>query len=197
MFMSCRPRLPAGAAVLLLALSALCCASGKEFSGPSPSPDGEQFVKDVYPMLLRDCAHASCHGMPERFFQLYGPGRIRMPVAQLSAATRVELDSGDPANIDELRHSYERALSMLATSENIEDTLLLRKPLETQAGGQGHKGVDDLGRNVFASKRDPGWLLLRAWAMSKGNPPTAAQVSALNEAAAAASDTASNSEAAP
>jgi hypothetical protein len=123
--------------------------------------------------------------MPERFFQLYGPGRARMPAQEMSPAMRVELDYTDPANLDEVLHAYQRARSMLATSELVEDSLLLRKPLEAQAGGQGHKGVDDLGRNVFASKRASGWQLLLAWSESKGSPPTLAQVTAINEAAGA------------
>jgi hypothetical protein len=163
----------------------LGCASGKEFSGPLPSPDGEQFVKQVYPLLLRDCAHVGCHGMPERFFQLYGPGRARIPMAQMSPDARMELDYTDPANFDEVMHSYQRTLSMLASAEQVEDSLLLRKPLETQAGGQGHKGVDDLGRNVFASKADASWQLLLTWSKTRGAPPTLEQVTALNEAAMA------------
>ena len=178
-------RLVAGSAALLGAAGALSCATGKEYSGPLPSPDGEQFVAEVYPLLLRDCAHVGCHGVPERFFQLYGPGRARIPEAQMSAAARVELDYTDPANFDEVLHSYQRALSMIATAENVEDSLLLRKPLEAQAGGQGHKGTDDLGRNVYASKQHPGWQKLLAWAKSTGRPPTAEQVDALNAAAMA------------
>jgi len=166
-------------------LFALGCASGgKEYSGPLPSPDGEQFVKQVYPLLLRDCAHVGCHGMPERFFQLYGPGRARIPRAEMSASTAADLEFTDPLSYDEVLHSYRRAVDMLATAENVEETLLLQKPLEAQAGGQGHKGVDDLGRNVFASKQDPSWQILLSWAKSKGSPPTAEQVSALAEAAA-------------
>ena len=182
---------------LLGLAAAIGCGSSKELSGPLPSPDGEQFVTQVYPMLLRDCAFAGCHGVEERFFQLYGPGRMRMPANQLSPETQVELDYTDPANLDEVRYSYDRALSMLASAEQVEDSLLLRKPLEAQAGGQGHKGVDDLGRNVFASKQDRRWQLLLAWAKSEGSPPTAAQVSALNEAALAAAPEASDSEATP
>jgi hypothetical protein len=169
-------RASAGAAALLGALATHGCASDQELSGPLPSPDGEQFVKEVYPLLLRDCAHTTCHGVTERFFQLYGPGRIRMPAAAI--------DYTDPMNLEEVLWSYERARSMLATSEHIEDSLLLNKPLEAQAGGQGHKGIDELGRNVYASKRDPGWRLLSAWAHSHGSPPTAAQVRAVSDAAA-------------
>ncbi|HET8936145.1 MAG TPA: hypothetical protein VFN67_22025 [Polyangiales bacterium] len=178
-------RFVAGRAACLWVPFALACASGKEFSGPLPSPDGEQFVKQVYPLLLRDCAHVGCHGLPERFFQLYGPGRARIPMEQMNPATRMEVDFTDPANFDEVMHSYQRTLSMLATAELVEDSLLLRKPLEVQAGGQGHKGVDDLGRNVFVSKQDPGWQMLLAWSKTRGAPPTAEQVAKLNQAAAA------------
>jgi hypothetical protein len=188
----------AGPAALLWVAFAIACASGKEFSGPLPSPDGEQFVNEVYPLLLRDCAHVGCHGLPERFFQLYGPGRARIPMEQMNPATRVELDYTDPANFDEVLHSYQRTLSMIASSELVEDSLLLRKPLEAQAGGQGHKGVDDLGRNVFASKQDAGWQLLLAWSKTKGSPPTVAQVNALNAAAMeGALDPVSDDEEAP
>jgi hypothetical protein len=156
--------------------SALGCASGSaEYSGELPSPDGEQFVNEVYPMLLRDCAHVGCHGMSERYFQVFGPGRVRM--------TPDELEFGDPLNYAEVKHSYERAISMLASSAVVEDSLLLRKPLESQAGGQGHKGVDDLGRNVFSAKNDPGYMTLLSWAKSKGSAPTQAQVDAIIEAA--------------
>jgi hypothetical protein len=72
---------------------------------------------------------------------------------------------------------------MLASAARVEDSLLLQKPLEPEAGGQGHKGVDDLGRNVFASKRDDGWRLLLDWAKSRGGTPSATQVSAWNAAA--------------
>ena len=171
---------------VLVALVTPACAPGaKEFSGPLPSPDGEMFVKQVYPVLLRDCAHVGCHGMPERFFQLYGPGRARIPLTEMDPAHATELKFTDPANFDEVLHSYRRALSMLATADDVEETLLLLKPLEAQAGGQGHKGVDDLGRNVFASKQAAGWQVLLKWARSKGSPPTAEQVMALSEAAAA------------
>ena len=168
-------RLPAGFFGMLLAVG---CATGEEFSGPLPSPDGQQFVQAVYPLLLRDCAYVGCHGAKERFFQVYGPGRVRMPSSEMSGAGRVELDYADPATLDEIRHAYDRARSMLASSARVEESLLLQKPLEPEAGGQGHKGVDDLGRNVFASKRDDGWRLLLDWAKSQGQPPSAAQVRA-------------------
>lgn len=167
------------AAVWLCILGA--CASGEEFSGPLPSPDGARFVTDVYPLLLRDCGFVGCHGMPERFFHVVGPGRAR-----LDPATKPD----DPVTYAEVLQTYQRAQSMLASSKHVEDSLLLRKPLESSAGGQSHKGVDDLGRNVFPTATDLRFLTLRAWASSTGSPPTAAQVQAAAAAAAAAADSA-------
>jgi hypothetical protein len=158
--------------------STAACAHGAEYSGPPPEPDGQSFVREVYPMLLRECAFVGCHGAPERFFQVFGPGRARLD------ANAVKPDA--PATLAEVVHSYDRARSMLATADRIQDALLLGKPLERSAGGQGHKGVDELGRNVFASKSDPEYALLLRWAGSTGTPPSAAQLEAVNAAAAAA-----------
>jgi hypothetical protein len=146
-----------------------------------PVPDGQRFVSDVYPLLLRDCAFVTCHGAANRFLQIYGPGRAR-----LEPNTTM---SNDPATLPEVLHSYDRARSMLATSDALSQSLLLTKPLESEAGGQGHQGVDDLGRNLFRSVRDPGYTLLFAWAGSQGAPPTAAQLTAANQAAASQAPT--------
>lgn len=162
--------------VLLLLTAAAGCGSGSEWSGPLPSPDGALFVSDVYPLLLRDCAFVSCHGGEQRFLQVLGPGRVR-----LDPTTKPD----DLATLPEVTRSYERALSMLATDGNLQDSLLLSKPLEASAGGQGHKGLDELGRNVFPSVDHPGYLLLSRWARTTGAPPTAAQLMAANAAAAA------------
>jgi len=166
----------ASLALAVTCSSVLACGTGSgEYSGALPSPDGARFVTDVYPVLLRDCGFVDCHGKAERFFRIVGPGRVR-----LDASTKPD----DPANLAEVQLTYQRALSMLSSSANIDDTLLLRKPLELGAGGQGHKGVDDLGRNVFASVTDPSYLVLRTWARTSGAPPTAAQVAAAVAAAA-------------
>ena len=154
-------------------LSLLSCATGEEYSGPLPTPDGARFVTDVYPLLLRDCAFVECHGKPERFFRIVGPGRARLDPA---------IEQDDPVTFAEVQLTYERAQSMLASSKNLEDSLLLRKPLEIGEGGQGHKGLDDLGRNVFSRASDPRYVALLAWAKSSGPPPTAAGVAAASAA---------------
>lgn len=157
-----------------LMLASAACTTGSEFSGPLPTPDGASFVEEVYPMMLRDCAFVACHGASNRFLHIVGPGRARLEPHRTKP--------GDPATLSEVLHSYDRARSMLATADRREDSLLLGKPLEPSAGGQGHEGIDELGRNVFATANDPAYALLLRWAHSKGAPPTAAEVSAANAA---------------
>jgi len=53
---------------------------------------------------------------------------------------------------------------MLVSDADFGQSLLLRKPLDLGAGGQGHEGIDALGRNVYASKADPGYAAIEAWA---------------------------------
>jgi len=40
---------------------------------------------------------------------------------------------------------------------------LLRKPLQLEAGGAGHGGVDRFGQNIYGSKTAPGYAVLEAW----------------------------------
>lgn len=164
------------------AVAALCCltwvsgcASNDGWSSSVPSPNGEQFASEVYPLLLRDCAFSECHGAKDRFFQVFGPGRNRLDPDNTKP--------DGPATLTEVLHSYDRARSMLATSTQVEQALLLSKPLELAAGGQGHRGADGLGRNVFASTREPGYVTLLRWARSRGDRPTAEDLDAALTAA--------------
>jgi hypothetical protein len=83
----------------------------------------------------------------------------------------------DPPTPDEIARSYDRARSMLAGSANVEDSLLLSKPLEATRGGQGHEGTDSLGRNVYSVPLEQGYQVLLAWARQvqlAGSQPSAA-----------------------
>lgn len=161
-------------AAVLLAIAALGCNGDPVQYGAVPSPDGATFARDVYPVLLRDCAFSTCHGLPERFLRIVGPGRMR-----LDPLSKPE----DPATLPELALSYERTRDMLSTAAALEDSLLLRKPLEVEAGGQEHVGTDDFGRNQFTSQADPRYLMLAAWARTVGLPPTLADLPAPPSAA--------------
>jgi hypothetical protein len=127
------------------------------------TPDLNRFANEAYPVLLRDCGFPACHGATDRFFRVFGPGRTRFMPA-------MNADPGDPATSDEISQSYDRARSMI-DAKNPPRSLLLRKSLASEAGGAGHKGVDLLGRNVYASTADPNYQIVRAWVL--GLPVTA------------------------
>jgi hypothetical protein len=137
--------------VLSIVFAAVGCTAPVQPVEP-PALDLCVFRRDVYPILGRDCSFAACHGAPERFFRVYSAGRSRLDVLV------------GPSSDAEIEATFERARSMLASSDTPEDSLFLRKPLELSAGGAAHAGRDRFGRNIFASRDDPSWMLMAAWA---------------------------------
>jgi hypothetical protein len=123
-----------------------------------PTPDTQSFELNVYPVLLRDCGFPTCHGNPERFFRVFGPGRTRI-------LPREQLPLFAPATAAELTATYDRARSMLVTEDGIDNSMLLQKPLEAH-----HGGTDEWGNNVYLSAADPSYQILRAWAHSFMGP---------------------------
>lgn len=141
------------APLLLLAAVGACASETTELT--LSTPDRMQFERDVYPVLLRDCAFHACHGSTDRFLQVFGPGRGRMTA---------EIKPLDPESPLEINHAYDRARSMI-DAHNLERSLLLKKPLATEAGGSGHEGADELGRNVYQSKSEPGYAAIQRWVL--------------------------------
>ena len=115
--------------------------------------DREAFETEVYPILLRDCATPACHGAPDRFFRVVGPGRVRL------SEDTPPLDQATDA---EMLLTFTRARSMLEPGDR-ERSLLLRKPLDLEAGGAAHEGHDNFGRNVYRSRRDPNYVAIERW----------------------------------
>lgn len=144
---------PLSSVLTVLACVLAACSSGP-YDAPPPTPDAALFAQQAYPVLLRDCGFAACHGNHERFFRVMGPGRVRLSPT---------MDAFEPATAEELQISYDRARSMLR-ADAPGDSLLLRKPLEPSAGGVGHHGLDELGRDVYLTSSAPGLQVLRAWA---------------------------------
>jgi len=150
-----------GCALSCLLVCALAACGAEPPALAISTPDRARFDQEVYPVLLRDCGFNDCHGSSERFFQVFGPGRARLPT--------VMDDPLAPAGADEIAYSYERARSMI-DAHAPERSLLLRKPLATAAGGSGHEGSDRLGRNVYQTKLDPGYVTLASWVLSQPAP---------------------------
>ena len=159
--------LPIAHAFVVSAAFVACVASGcvdsERFAQP-PEVDRARFEAEVYPVLLRDCGFPACHGDSDRFFRVHGPGRSRLDPETLpyDAPTTAEIDA-----------TFDRARSMLAAVPDPRESLLLRKPLEASAGGGAHMGLDALGRNVYASREDPSWIAIAAWAGAEVERPDA------------------------
>lgn len=147
--------------VLLCALPSLgaiaCTDTGGE--GQFPKRDFMAFQREVYPVLLRDCGFPACHGDTERFFRVYGPGRVRLPGETVNPAAL------DQPTGDELSVSYSLAQSMIDLEE-AGNSQLLRKPLAVEAGGSGHFGVDQYDRDVYRTEQDAGYLAIARWVFS-------------------------------
>lgn len=141
---------------IALALAVLAaCTPSTDDEVAIPDADPAAFRERVFPVLLADCAFAACHGTPERFFSVFGPGRTRLDPATMAY---------DPATPAELAHAFARARSMLVSEEGVARSPLLRKPLAASAGGAAHGGVDAWGANVYATKQDPRFGALFFWA---------------------------------
>jgi hypothetical protein len=141
------------------------CSAQPSWSGAVGSADYAAFERDVYPVLMRDCAYSNCHGAPQRFFQIWGPGRTRLDTNDFRTTIQSQ---------EKLR-SFQRTVSMLYTdgSRPLAESPLLVKPLEASSGGSAHGGVDRYGRNVYRSPQDTGYQTLLRWAIGAGNFPSA------------------------
>jgi hypothetical protein len=141
--------------VLALVLVMLGCAQ-TDHDLELAQRDRASFDSTVWPILVRDCGFSECHGSAERFFRVLGPGHVRLdPAMRLT----------EPATEAELAFSYERARSMIDADDPARSLLLL-KPLEVEAGGSSHDGVDRFGLDVYRSKADPRFQTLAAWALA-------------------------------
>ena len=139
------------AAYVLVTAAAPSCDAPQDVE--VPAPDYDAWERDVYPIMLRDCGFTACHGDAGRPFVVYGPGRLRFDP---------QTEWEEPATTAEVFQSYERARSMLVAPD-IDASPLLRKTLP----GGGHRGVDRLGRSVYADEDDPSYQVIRAWAVGE------------------------------
>jgi hypothetical protein len=153
--------------LLLLA----CAACGEAIDPPVVATRNfPSFRNDVYPVLLRDCATVECHGDAKRFFRVWGPGRVRLPLENMTLPEALDQPTGT-----EVSTTYSLALSMI-DERDLARSPLLRKPLAVSAGGSGHMGVDNYGRDVYRTTSDEGYQAIARWVFSMPTtPPMAAQ----------------------
>ena len=139
-----------------LSLAAVGCAEDEPFKFSAGTVTSPLFSEGAYPVMLRDCAFFACHGSDDRLFRVCGPKRHR-----LFAMT--ETGDAERTNIkDEMTQTLNLAVGFI----DIDDpgnSLLLRKGLDSQAGGTGHLGLDKYGRNVYRSASSPGYVVLAQW----------------------------------
>lgn len=146
---------------LLGAVCALLCAACAEEPEQAIAARREfqLFQREAYPVLLRDCGFPACHGDAQRFFRVWGPGRVRMPGAMSTP------EAFDQPSTAELSATRAMALAMIDERDPAHSPLL-RKPLAVNAGGAGHLGVDKYGRDVYRTTRDAGYATLAKWVLS-------------------------------
>ena len=128
----------------------LLCVGCDDPRGTVPAPDFARFREAVYPVLLRDCGFAGCHGDPRRPLFTPGPGRVRLDP---------ETDLYDAPTGAELERAYDRARALLLR-EGDEPAPLVHKPGPDAA----HQGRDAAGRNVYEEAEAANLMVLRAWA---------------------------------
>jgi hypothetical protein len=140
----------------------LLAACQSDESWVLPSGYEASFEKEVFPVLLRDCAFHTCHGAEGRFFRVWGPGRVRLE--NLGAFQAYDAKAMPPrvASPLEVNTSYQRAVAFI-DKKNPRRSLLLRKPLAVGAGGAGHLGADNYGRNVYRTLDSQGYVTLSRW----------------------------------
>jgi hypothetical protein len=147
------------ALLTMIALSLGACAEPPK-GAERADREFKQF-QIVYPILVRDCGFHTCHGSSDRFFQISGPGRVRLDPASKAF---------DGVTGDEISASFDSALSMI-DAKHPQASLLLRKPLALEVGGMSHGGADDFGRNVYRTVNDQGFLAISNFVFSPAPAP--------------------------
>jgi hypothetical protein len=130
-----------------------------EDTAPAPELDYDAFLCVAEPVLATRCAFYGCHGTPLRPLRLYAPNRLRLNPTRLPG----DYVLSSVLSPEEHRANYDMARGF-ADAARAEDSLLLLKPLDVEAGGALHGGKTLYGgADVFSTEDDPGYVLLRGW----------------------------------
>jgi hypothetical protein len=149
---------PGLAALALLAASAallLGCEKGLTDPAPLPELDEAYFRCHVQPILTKNCSMFACHGTPERYYRIYARNRLRYGIAD-------ESKRNSQLNEGERKHNFD-ATRAFVDIDKADESLILKKPLEADAGGFYH-GATKLGTaNVFPSIEAGEYTTILKW----------------------------------
>lgn len=119
--------------------------------------DEVTFANDVQPILEMGCATLDCHGQRGRPLRLYSTWGLRIDDS-LRPAPGATLDAIPPIRSDEVHANVSAIAGIDVGLTRVDDSLLLRKPLDPAAGGIHH-----VGRIHWRSTDDPEYQAIRTW----------------------------------
>lgn len=143
-----------------LALTALLvgCQTTDEVA-PAVELDPHAFRCEVEPVLAARCSQPTCHGSGRRPFRVFAVNRLRLNPVR--AQTGYVLNQ--PMTAEEHQANYEMTMGFVDAGDH-EQSLLLMKPLDSDAGGYYHQGKTLYGnQDVFTTEDDPGYRAIEAW----------------------------------
>ena len=141
----------------VVGLAGAGCQAGLTDDAPlNKDLDEAYFRCNVQPILSKNCSMFACHGTPDRYFRLYARNRLRYGIADESKRNSF-------LNASERQLNYNAARAFIDLNV-VDNSLLLKKPLELDAGGYYH-GATKLGTsNVFPHIDDSEYKILVKWA---------------------------------
>lgn len=160
-----------------LTFAAAGCPAPDPKSGLQSAPvdsalDYNQFVCAAQPVLIKRCSYLACHGNATHALRLYSPAKLR----QMDDGVRDDRDTKLTA--DEVEANFEAAAGILADTTaqqrqqpDLQQVLLLGKPLQAAFGGAEHHGV-----GIFPAwpaktlQDDPDWQALAGWVAGAKQP---------------------------
>lgn len=144
-----------GSALFLAAALVAGCQQDLREPAELAGLDEAFFRCRVQPILVKSCAHFACHGDARRFFRVFGRNRLRYAQPEEKRNSLLAPVEG--------MHNFDSARAYVDVDQP-EASLLLRKPLDVEAGGYWHGGAEEYGRgDVFASTEDGDYQTLLAW----------------------------------
>ena len=117
----------------------------------------------VQPIVDARCSTLACHGDVRRPFHSFTRNRMRL--------VGTNLQRNLPLSAEELQLNYDSAIGF-ADPEVPEESWLLLKPLDADAGGYYHRGKELYSAgDVFLDVEDPDYVTLSAWVSGETEDP--------------------------